>query len=209
MLAAYAPHLVLDGAEVLAALVHAATVTLAVARDNPATSSSLSARWPSGPAGRPQACRCPSRPCPAATSAARSPGSSTGSTAGRHAHLPADEAGPPGRARPQPAIVDNAETVAAVALIARHGGAWFARAGLGGASGIEPGDHLWSRGRARRLRGRAGTPLGQVLSLARPIRPGLRRPARRLRRQLRRPAPWTRPTRRRARAPSARASARA
>jgi NADH:ubiquinone oxidoreductase subunit F (NADH-binding) len=168
VLAAYAPHLVLDGAEVLAALVHAATVTLAVARDNPATSSSLSAAMA-------ERSRRASRTVP--MSIETLPGRYVGGEESGLVHwldggpaMPTFRPAKPARlvVRNRTAIVDNAETAAAVALIARHGGAWFAEAGLGGASGSSLVTISGAVDEHGVFEVALGTPLGQVLSLARP-----------------------------------------
>ena len=169
VLAAYAPHLILDGAELLAALLHAASVTLAVARDNPAAASSLSAAM---------AERASRRRESVAMSIETLPGRYVGGEESGVVHwldggpaMPTFRPQKPARleVRGRAAIVDNAETVAAVALIARRGGAWFAGAGRNGASGTTLVTISGAVAEHGVYEVALGSTLGEILSLARPV----------------------------------------
>jgi NADH:ubiquinone oxidoreductase subunit F (NADH-binding) len=170
VLAAYAPHLILDGAEALALLIHAASITVAVARDNPGAASSLSAAM----AERARRGR-DAVPMSIETLPARYVG---GEESGLVHWLDGGPAMPtfrphkPARlvVRGRAAIVDNAETAASVALIARHGGAWFANAGRNGASGSSLVTISGAVAEQGVFEVALGSSLGEVVALAKPTR---------------------------------------
>ncbi len=134
-LATGTPHLVLDGAQVLAALVDASEVRVCVADEHLDAAASLE-----GAAEE----RAGAQLDPIAVFVDRVPG---GYVAGEESALarwldrgdgrpvfrPDRPAIP--RADGRPVLVENAETTAHVALIARHGAAWFRGAGLPDAPG--------------------------------------------------------------------------
>ena len=130
VLACYAPHLILDGAEVLATLIDASGITLAVSRDNPAVANSLSAAIAERPRQR-----------GASSFQIETPPDRyvAGEESGLVHWLDGGPAMPTFRPtkpaklmiRSRQALVDNAETAASVALIARRGGQWFRGAGDG------------------------------------------------------------------------------
>ena len=131
VLAAFAPHLVLDGAEVLGAILDAAEVVIAVARDNPGAIDSLN---------RAILERSGTKRSRVDLKIVSPPGRYVaGEESGLAAWLDGADARPTFRPdRPailkvggRRAYVENAETTADVALIARHGGQWFAGAGGG------------------------------------------------------------------------------
>ncbi len=128
------PHLVLDGAEVAAALTGAREIVVCVADDRDASARALGRaldeRRRAG-GGRPVSVRRP----PARYV--------TGEESALVAWLERGEARPvlrvdksvPLRLGRRPVLVHNAETLAQVALIARHGAAWFRRLGTDEAPG--------------------------------------------------------------------------
>jgi len=168
VLACFAPHLILDGADVLARLVRASSVTIAVPRDNPAASQSLSdaliERARRGTSEVHMAVELlPNR---------YAGGEETGLVhwlEGGPA-MPTFRATKPGRLeiRGRANIVDNAETAASVALIARHGGAWFTSAGASGAGGTKLVTISGSVAEAGVFEVTLGTRLSDVIALARP-----------------------------------------
>ena len=130
VLACFAPHLVLDGAEVLAAVIGASAVSICVARDNRAALDSLTAALTERPPRR----RSVSFELEVL------PARYIGGEESALVHwldgglaMPTFRPTKPGKlmVRNRQTVVDNAETAASVALIARHGGAWFAQGGLG------------------------------------------------------------------------------
>ena len=168
VLAAYAPHLILDGAEVLAAALGSKDIRIAVARDNPSVSASLQAAITERERTR-----------------RRGPQITVGTPPGRY--VAGEESAlvswiDGGDSRPtyrptKPAVltinrkrayVENAETTAALALIARHGGQAFAAQGREGTGGIAlvtlsgsvagPGVHEVA----------VGTPLGEIIAASQP-----------------------------------------
>ena len=164
VLAAYAPHLILDGAEVLATALGAKDIRIAVARDNPSVTASLEAALTERQ-----------------RSSRRGPVITVGTPPGRY--VAGEESAlvswlDGGDSRPtyrptKPAVltinrkhayVENAETTAAIALIARHGGQAFAAQGRGRSGGValvtlsgsvaSPGVHEVA----------VGTPLGEIIA---------------------------------------------
>jgi NADH:ubiquinone oxidoreductase subunit F (NADH-binding) len=135
VLACFTPHLILDGAEVMATLVHASSLTIAVARDNPAAYDSLALAVD-------ERRRRGKRPFDITVVAP--PGRYIAGEESALANwldgamsLPTFRETKPARLpiRGKGGVIDNAETAADVALIARHGGAWFAAGGHGTANG--------------------------------------------------------------------------
>lgn len=168
VLAAYAPHLILDGAELLAATLSATEVRIAVARDNPAASSSIEAaiaeRGRRGRRGAQFSVGTPPGRYVAGEESALVSWLDNGDS--RPTYRPSKPAVLTiGRRR---AYVENAETTAALALIARHGGGAFAAQGRDRSGGMalvtlsgavsEPGVHEVA----------VGTPLGEIIALGRP-----------------------------------------
>jgi NADH:ubiquinone oxidoreductase subunit F (NADH-binding) len=129
VLLSYSPHLVLDGAETAAAVIGASEIVICIADGNSTAASSIETaigeRGRAGIAGR-------------RASVARPPGRYvTGEESALVSwlnHRPAlpkwriDKSVPLSVAR-RPALVHNAETLAQIALIARHGPEWFRRVG--------------------------------------------------------------------------------
>ena len=168
VLAAFSPHLILDGAEVLATALSAKAVRIAVAADNPAAKASLEAAL--AERGQPRG---------------RGLDMSVGTPPGRY--VAGEESAlvhwlDGGDARPtyrpsKPAVltigrrrayVENAETTAALALIARHGGASFAAQGrerTGGTALVTISGAVESPGVHEVA---VGTPLGEIISLSQP-----------------------------------------
>ena len=66
----------------------------------------------------------------------------------------------------RPTLVDNVETMAHLALIARYGGGWFRQAGLGGAAGSMLTTVSGAVDRPGVYEVEAGAPIGDVLALA-------------------------------------------
>ena len=185
-LLAASPHLVLDGAELAAALCGGREIVVCVADDRDpsarAVARAVAERTAAG-GGRPvTVVRPPARYV-------------TGEESALVSWLDDGDARPvlrvdksvPLRVGRRPVLVHNAETLAQVALIARHGAAWFRSVG----NPRTPGSTLVTvsgarahprcpRGRTRDPGGRAGRPGG-------PDRPGGRLPARRVRRGVARP----------------------
>lgn len=160
VLATSVPHLVLDGADALANALGAAAVRICVARPYGEAARSLEAaleeRMIAGLATVP-------------TVVDRPPGRYVAGEESALVHwLDGGESRPLFRAgRPavprlggRPALVDNAETLAQVALIARHGAEWFRSVGLPEA----PGTTLLTTSGALRRPGVVEVPLGTRLS---------------------------------------------
>ena len=166
VLLAYSPHLVLDGAEVAAAVIGASEVVICVADDNDPGASSMETaithRRQAGMAGRRVSVqRPPARYVTGEESALVS-------WLNRRPSLPMlriDKSVPLMVAR-RPALVHNAETLSQIALIARHGPEWFRRLGTGEA----PGSTLVTVTGAVRSPGvlevELGTPLADILGRA-------------------------------------------
>ncbi len=160
------PHLVLDGAEVAAAAVGARQIVVCVAddRDLPArvVADAIAERGRSGRGAR-------------AMTVVRPPGRYvTGEESALAAWLDGRPARPvlrvdksvPLTVRRRPLLVHNAETLAQVALVARHGAAWFRELGTRDA----PGSTLVTVSGAVRNPGvfevELGTPVGEVVRQA-------------------------------------------
>jgi NADH:ubiquinone oxidoreductase subunit F (NADH-binding) len=169
VLACYAPHLILDGAEILATIVHAPSITVAVARDNPAAFDSLSAavaeRQSRGK--RPFDIKVVAPP----SRYVASEESALANWLDGGMSLPTFRESKPARlpVRGRGAVVDNAETAAAVALIARHGGTWFASGGINGAAGTTLITIAGAVADPGVFEVPLGTPVRDVLALAKPI----------------------------------------
>ena len=168
VLAAFAPHLIVDGAEVLARLVRAGSVTLAVARDNPHAARSLT-----DAVLERHSRASTSVPISVEQLPSRYVG---GEEAGLVRWLDGGPAMPTFRAskparleiRGRTSIVDNAETAASIALIARHGGAWFANVGVGGVGGTKLVTLSGSVADPGVFEVALGTRLGEIVDLATP-----------------------------------------
>ena len=158
-----APHLVLDGAQLTAAAVGAREIVLCVADDKPEAAHSvqlaLDEHASPGLGGVPVKVL---RPPGAYVSGEES--ALVGWIAGGAA-MPAfrKQKGTALRVRRRPTLVHNAETLAHVALIARHGSEWFRAVGLPDA----PGTSLVSASGALERPGvyevELGTPVGRIL----------------------------------------------
>ena len=168
VLACFTPHLVLDGAELLATLVHSPSVTIAVARDNPAAFESLSAAITE---------RRSRRKGGVEFTVVAPPGRYIAGEESALAHwldggmsMPTFRETKPARlpVRGRGAVIDNAETAANVALIARHGGSWFADGGVKGCSGTTLVTISGTVDDPGVFEVPLGTPLSQVVALARP-----------------------------------------
>jgi NADH:ubiquinone oxidoreductase subunit F (NADH-binding) len=166
VLLAYAPHLVLDGAEVAAAVIGASEVVICVPDDNDTGASSMEAaiahRRQAGMAGRRISVhRPPARYVTGEESALVG-------WLNRRPALPMlriDKSVPLMVARRR-ALVHNAETLSQIALIARHGPEWFRRLGTAEA----PGSTLVTVTGAVRSPGvlevELGTPVAEILERA-------------------------------------------
>ncbi|MEI8051417.1 MAG: NADH-ubiquinone oxidoreductase-F iron-sulfur binding region domain-containing protein [Actinomycetes bacterium] len=166
VLAGFAPHLILDGAEVLATVIDAASIVVAVARDNPSAGASLEAAVTARrSAGRGSF----------DISIVTPPGRYVAGEESALAHwidggasLPTFRAAKPAvlRAKGRTVVIDNAETTAHCALIARRGATWFREFGTADA----PGTALVTMSGAVESPGvfevALGTPLREVLALA-------------------------------------------
>ena len=163
ILATYAPHLVLDGAEVAATVVGASEIVIAVADNSrpvaTAFAAALAEREAAGRAGIP-------------VTVVRPPGRYiTGEESALVSWLGQRPARPflrvdksvPLRVGRRPVLVHNAETLSQVALIARFGPAWFRRLGTPDA----PGSTLVTVSGSVRLPGvvevELGTPVIDIL----------------------------------------------
>jgi NADH:ubiquinone oxidoreductase subunit F (NADH-binding) len=130
-----APHLVLDGAEVAAAVVGASEIVICVADDNrPAAAAverAVTERMRAGTARSRMSVRRP----PARYLAGEE--SALVSWLNDEQGLPMlrEDKSVPLRASRRPVLVHNAETLSQVALIARHGPEWFRRVGMPEAPG--------------------------------------------------------------------------
>lgn len=129
-----APHLVLDGADVAARAVNASRITVCIADDNTAAAAVERAIAERSRAGR----------SPCLTALVRPPGRYvTGEESALANWLNKGRALPTFRldksvalqVSRQPTMVHNAETLSQVALIARHGAAWFRQQGTAEAPG--------------------------------------------------------------------------
>ncbi len=135
VLLTYSPHLVLDGAEVAAAVIGASEIVICVADDNRPAASSMEAaigerRQAGLEARRKSVERPPGRYVTGEESALVS-------WLNRRPALPRlriDKSVPLSVAH-RPALVHNAETLAQIALIARHGPEWFRQVGTPEAPG--------------------------------------------------------------------------
>ena len=166
VLLTYSPHLVLDGAEVAAAVIGASEIVICVADDNGPAAASIEAaieeRRHAGMGGR-------------RTSVERPPGryvtgeeSALVSWLNHRPALPTfriDKSVPLTVGR-RPALVHNAETLCQIALIARQGPEWFRRVGTPEA----PGSTLVTVTGAVRSPGvlevELGTPIAEILERA-------------------------------------------
>jgi len=166
----WSPHLVLDGAEVAAALSGAREIVVAVADDRDGTARA--AERAVAERGR------SARAC--AVSVVRPPARYvTGEESALVSWLERGDARPvlrvdksvPLQVGRRPVLVHNAETLAQVALVARHGAAWFRELGTGEA----PGSMLVTVSGAVRAPGvlevELGTPVGAVVERAGPTAP--------------------------------------
>ncbi len=167
-LLACSPHLVLDGAEVAAAALGASEIVVCVADDRDpsarAVSGAIAERGRSGCSGkRLTVQRPPGRYVTGEESALAA------WLDGRHARpvLRVDKSVPL-TVRRRPLLVHNAETFSQVALVARHGAAWFRELGTGDA----PGSTLVTVSGAVRHAGvfevEFGTPVGELVRQAGP-----------------------------------------
>jgi NADH:ubiquinone oxidoreductase subunit F (NADH-binding) len=166
VLLACSPHLVLDGAEVAAAVIGASEIAICVADDNDLGATSIAAaiahRRQPGMAG----CRISVQRPPARYVTGEE--SALVSWLNRRPSLPmlrVDKSVPLEVAR-RPALVHNAETLSQIALIARHGPEWFRRLGTAEA----PGSTLVTVTGAVRSPGvlevELGTPIADILGWA-------------------------------------------
>jgi NADH:ubiquinone oxidoreductase subunit F (NADH-binding) len=171
VLACYTPHLIVDGAELLATLVHASSLTIAVARDNPAAFESLASAVAERRAKSKQRFEI---------SVVAPPGRYVAGEESALAHwldggasLPTFRETKPAKlpVRGRSAVIDNAETAAALALIARRGGAWFAGGGIDGAGGTRLVTISGAVEDAGVFEVALGTPLRELLTLAGPQGP--------------------------------------
>ncbi|MGO8871018.1 MAG: NADH-ubiquinone oxidoreductase-F iron-sulfur binding region domain-containing protein [Acidimicrobiales bacterium] len=161
-----AAHLVLDGAEVTAAVVGTTDVVVCVAHSDGRSAAAVEAAWS-------ERCRAGTARC--RLSIARPPGryvageeSALVGWLGSRRPLPVfrtDKSRPPTLGR-RPVLVHNAETMAQIALVARHGPAWFRRRGTDEA----PGTSLVTLSGAVRAPGvvevEFGTPVADILGRA-------------------------------------------
>jgi NADH:ubiquinone oxidoreductase subunit F (NADH-binding) len=169
-LLAWSPHLVLDGAALVAALSGARSVVVCVADDRDASARSVrlavAERSRAGAALETTVRRPPARYV-------------TGEESALVHWLTAGDARPvlrvdksvPLRLGRRPVLLHNVETLAQVALVARHGSAWFRRAGTGDA----PGSTLVTVSGAVRTPGvvevELGTPVDEVVGRCDPTGP--------------------------------------
>jgi NADH:ubiquinone oxidoreductase subunit F (NADH-binding) len=169
-LLAWSPHLVLDGAEVVAALSGARSVVVCVADDRDASARAVrlavAERSSAGAVREVTVRRPPARYV-------------TGEESALVHWLAAGDARPvlrvdksvPLHLGRRPVLIHNAETLAQVALIVRHGAAWFRSAGVADA----PGSTLVTVSGAVRTPGVVeiglGTPVDEVVDRCGPIGP--------------------------------------
>ena len=168
VLACYAPHLIIDGAEVLASIIDATSITFAVARDNPAAAKSLKAAL---------AERSSRGRGSADLSVEVLPPRYVGGEESGLVHwlnggpaLPTYRPSKPAKLTigSRQALVDNAETAASVALIARRGGPWFASGGFGGVAGSTLVTISGAVSEPGVFEVPLGASLGDIIALARP-----------------------------------------
>jgi NADH:ubiquinone oxidoreductase subunit F (NADH-binding) len=164
-LLAWSPHLVLDGAEVAAAAVGAREIVVCVPGDRDPAAAAVSRAIAERPSARRRASITVSRP-PAGYVAGEE--SALAAWLDGRAGLPAlrVDKSVPLRVRHRPLLLHNAETLAQVALVARHGAAWFRRLGTSEA----PGSTLVTVSGAVRhpdvLEVELGTPVGEIVRRA-------------------------------------------
>ncbi len=163
VLLSYSPHLVLDGAEVVAAAIGASEIVVCIADDSgPAADSVVSAIDERSRSGRPRRRISVERPPGRYVSGEESALVNWLATRSPLPFLRTDKSVPLSVGR-RPTLVHNAETVSQVALIARHGPDWFKSVGTGDA----PGTTLVTVTGAVRTPGvvevELGTPIGEIL----------------------------------------------
>jgi NADH:ubiquinone oxidoreductase subunit F (NADH-binding) len=160
------PHLIIDGAECLAAMIGASHVAICVARDNPASAEAMKRAIEDRPRSGSRDVTIELHTPPWRYVAGEE--SALVHWLNDNESLPQYRAGRPsilkiGRA---PVLVDNAETCANVALIARYGASWFRGLGTAG----HPGSTLVSvSGAVERptvLEVAMGTPIADILNAA-------------------------------------------
>ena len=177
VLASFAPHLIIDGAQALGLLIDATSVVFAVARDNPAAARSLEAAIDER-RGRLDDQLEMSVVSPPGRYVAGEESALTHWLDGASA-LPTFRPQKPATmaVKGRQGVVDNAETAAHVALIARHGAAWFSSVGSQGGAGTtlvtisgavrDPGVFEVALGSPLRsilaLAGASGSPTGVIL----------------------------------------------
>ena len=169
-LLAWSPHLVLDGAEVAAAAVGAREIVVCVPGDRDAAAASVSRAIAEREPGRGRASITLCRP-PAGYVAGEE--SALAAWIDGRVGLPAlrVDKSVPLRARHRPLLVHNAETLAQVALVARHGAAWFRRLGTSEAPGSTLVTVSGAVHHAGVLEVELGTPVGEVVRQAGPTDP--------------------------------------
>jgi NADH:ubiquinone oxidoreductase subunit F (NADH-binding) len=164
MLLVHSPHLVLDGAEVAAAVIGASEIVVCVAEHSDGSADSVEAaiaeRDRAGFARRPTSVRHP----PARYV--------TGEESALIAWLNHRQALPvlrldksvPLEVARRPALVHNAETLALVALVSRHGPGWFRRLGTPDAPGTTLVTVTGAVGRPGVVEVELGTPVEDILA---------------------------------------------
>jgi len=165
-----APHLVLDGADIVAAVLGASRILICVADDRRTMAAQLAEAL---------AQRASGVPAQTAAHVDRTIVTLPGRyTAGEESALVASASGRPGvpafrpdKSRPltlgrRPVLVHNAETLANVALIARYGADWFRQLGAVEAPGTCLATVSGDVERAGVFEVETGTPISQIIGLA-------------------------------------------
>ncbi|MGO9341726.1 MAG: NADH-ubiquinone oxidoreductase-F iron-sulfur binding region domain-containing protein [Acidimicrobiales bacterium] len=168
VLLAYAPHLVLDGAQLTASAINAGRVVVCVADDQPSAAESVL---------RAVGERRSRRLDPVATDVLRPPGHFVaGEESALAAWLDGRDGKPafrtdksiPLRAKRRPLLVHNAETLAHISLISRYGASWFRQVGTPGSPGTTLVTISGAVAHPGVLEVQMGTPLCDIIDEAMP-----------------------------------------
>lgn len=166
-----APHLVLDGAQIVALAIGASEITVCIAVDHQAAAASMAAAVAERAGGA-----LSPLPVTVERPPARYVASEESALAGwleRRVAVPAfrpDKAAPL-TVRRRPVLVHNAETLAHVALIARYGPTWFRQAGTADAPGTCLVTVSGAVERTGVLEVALGTPIADIVERSRPVAP--------------------------------------
>ncbi|MHB8681832.1 MAG: NADH-ubiquinone oxidoreductase-F iron-sulfur binding region domain-containing protein [Acidimicrobiales bacterium] len=131
----HAPHLVLDGAQVAAAVIGAQEIVVCVADDRPLTAHGVARALAERHAGGVDAVAARVELAPGRYAAGEESALVDWVAGGRGVPRFRPHKGTPLTVKRRPVLLQNAETLAHVALVARHGAEWFRSAGTAEAPG--------------------------------------------------------------------------